>query len=358
MALQELGYFALPPIPRSLSGSPQSVSNITVDLADEIGGGVYLVPKTGNITKVWVRFGTVTTGATLDVRLETIGSDGNPSGTLVGTTTNASLVLASSDDDKWIPVTLTAAAAVTRGDHIAAVVVNPSSSAGTFNLPGASDDPAGGESPNYGVNKSGGSWLTKLVVAPSILFEYSDGFACAPGFVMVAVFNSTAFTSASAADEIGNRFTLPFPARVGGAWFYGIGSSGSNGDLVVYEGTTAIATGTIKSVERAGLTALYYVWFATPANLSANTVYRVVLKPGATGNATIYDWDLPVATDILDVLPGGKNCYGTSRVDAGSWTDDTDANKRYLIGVFLDAFDDGAGGSGGGGPLVGGRLVR
>ena len=82
--------------------------------ANDAMGTILNPPQTGNVTDIAFALGTVTTGATLDARIETVGSaTGDPSGTLLGTNTNGSLTIAGSDANTIKTVTLTASASVT-----------------------------------------------------------------------------------------------------------------------------------------------------------------------------------------------------------------------------------------------------
>ena len=64
--------------------------NRTSEAANEQAAGVFQAPFTGTIDKVIFATGTVATGGTVDVRLETVSiANGDPTGTLLGTNSNA-----------------------------------------------------------------------------------------------------------------------------------------------------------------------------------------------------------------------------------------------------------------------------
>jgi len=68
---------------------PDTAGNRIIDAAGEKVAFIFEAPKTGTIDRLLFRTLGVTSGATVDVRLETIdASNGHPSGTLWGTDTN------------------------------------------------------------------------------------------------------------------------------------------------------------------------------------------------------------------------------------------------------------------------------
>jgi hypothetical protein len=125
---------------------------------------IFRAPKTGTITKVGFRTVTVITGATVDVRLETVSAtDGHPTGSLVGTNANASQVIADTNDNVFFTVTLTAGASVTAGDVLAVVVVAPATGSLQEIGPG-------------GFSFELAESVDFFVIDPLILFPYTDTY--------------------------------------------------------------------------------------------------------------------------------------------------------------------------------------
>jgi hypothetical protein len=78
--------------------------------------------------------------------------------------------------------------------------------------------------------------------------------------------------------------------------------------------------------------------FPTPTILRPNVNYRVTVLPTTT---TANTWVRYQANSvaIMEAMPGGASWYGTSRVDAGAWTDVT---TDYLqIGILVNGIDMG-----------------
>jgi len=338
MALQSIGADGIPfpPIAATASGAPGLSTSIAITAAGHKAAHIFQAAVAKSIHKVHIRTGTVTTGDTVDVRVETVdnAANGDPTGTLWGTNTNGSLVIASSDDNVWKNVTLTADAVLAIGDVVALVVAN------------------GGGGGNMIFNAFQDHLVlhayTDLFTAAwvkstgSLLFvpEYSDGsFGPIAGYSGAgAPINSTTFNSGTATNRRGNIFQLPVPCRAAGCW----GWIDADGDYTVKlydsDGTSVLATtATINAFQR-GSTAggPTYHPFTTSATLAKATNYRIVVIPSTTTSLTTYDFDVPVA-GMLDMFPGGQNCKA-SVYTSGAWVET--ATRRGYLGVMLDAFDD------------------
>lgn len=343
-------YGLMIPPPHWLTADP-AFNTMTVDASGEKGAFVVAAPKAGDIHKVHWRVGTVTTPTDTDVRLETVSAtDGFPTGTLLGTTTNGTITSGSITSNTWQAATLTADATVTKG-QLVAVVIAPS---GTPSYLISSITGAG--FPYRALYT--GSWSSSPIARPVCALEYSDGsFALMPGVFPFSAINIHTFANNSTPDELALKFRLAAPVRVSGAWA-ALDSDGDVG-IVLYDsdGTTALATASKdKDVTPAtsGIGPFYFT-FSSSQQLSASTYYRLAVKPSTTTSLSAYSFDVNSAA-ILDQLEGGQDFHYSSRTDAGAWSDTT--TRRLMVGLIIDGIDDGAGAGGGGGPLIGGRLVR
>jgi len=356
MALQNCGVFAWPPIPGYVSGHI-GLSNTILDAANEAWGGVFAAPKSGTISKVLWRTGTVTTGSTMVIRLETVSaSTGLPTGTLWGEGTEATQVVADTDDNINFATALGTGAVVAAGDVLAAFVSQPGSSYGSLSVQHLYDEQ--NMSFPYSVTRISDAWArsaTGLGIAGAL--EYSDGsYAHIPGWWPVGACSNISFNSGSAADEIGNKFRLPFKARCCGV--LNMADMDAAGDLVLYDASdTVLASVSVGAVYRASASAnRAYQMFSSPVTLDANTWYRLVLKPTSASNVSV-GYMTGFSEAAMAALPDGTNCIKTARADAGAWTDT--ATIRCQLGVLIDQLDDGAGGSGGSHPIInGGHIIR
>ena len=332
-------YFPTPPIraDRNVQLSP-----VVLNLAAEKVAGIFQAPKTGTIDKVGFLTGTVTTGDTVDVRLETVSATtGDPTGTLLGTNSNKTQVIADANDDVWFLPALTTGVAVTKGDVFAVVVANGAAGGDmeiqTQRLTQAHGFP-------YGNEFLTGSWVKDgdiLVTA----FEYtgeSPAYAGAPG-VNAASFGVTTFNSGDTPDEIALFFQLPFKFRVTGYWISI--DLDADCDVVLYDsdGTSVLATDSLdKDIRQKDGRRSHFRLFPATHELLANTNYRLTCKPGGT-DVTL-DTMTVAAAALWDGMDGGQNFHLSTRADAGGWSQTT--TQRPLMGVLVDAIDvSGVGGA-------------
>lgn len=321
-----------------------------IDAASEKVGQIIPIQTAGNIHKIHFRTGTVTTGATVDVRLETNGTNGLPSGTLWGTNTNASQVINSTDDNVWFTTTLTADATVARGDLAWIVISNPSSSFGNINFPEANTGTSAAMNEYlFYVALYGVSWAKGAQGCFQMILEYSDGSIepySASCYPTAHSFTATTFNTGSTPDEYAAKLKLPWPVRVMGLWAYT--TKGEDATLTLYDsdGTTSLGSCTIDKDVTLTSTGVYNRCYLTSTvNLTKDTWYRVSLKSISTTNITAYRVTTSTAA-LMDGMIGGQNVIESTRTDAGSWTDTS--TGRTFAGVLIDQFDDGVStGSGG-----------
>ena len=325
--------------------------SFTAHLIDSLGEKfemVFPVPKTGTISKVGFRTGTVTTAQTLRAGLQALTS-GDANGTAYGGMVAGTQ--AGPASNTFYLVTLGTGATATIGDVIAAVVEFDGTE-GSLNL--VSESIIGGGTPSgfpyVGLYTT--AW-TKTANFPILAIEYSDGSYYYIGAIPASVSDSINYNNGSTPDEYALRINVPFPLRVWGAWVYA--DIDNAADVVLYEGTTAQRTISLSSANRASTSfAPFRFPFTSSFTLSANTTYYLSLKPTTASNIYINRMTMNTAA-AMGQLPLGINAYQATRTDAGSWS--TDAAVRPWMGLLVDGIDDGAGGAGGGGPLIGGRLV-
>lgn len=310
------------------------------DTATDKYGWVFQVAKTGNIRKLHIRINTFTSNATLDLRLETIdATTGYPTGTLWGATTNNTIAITATG---WYTVTMTADAAVTKGDIVAFVIAQTGSGnvapcfwSGTTMIRGFP----------YTVSNQG-SWA-KLQGWHGIgAVEYDDGSVKeSTGLLPWKTVDSTVYGSASSPNTRGLRFKLPFPVRLRGLWVDGIVTVGGSLSIKLYDsdGVTALRTVTYDTDFNAlSTTGLRLFEFSSDVDLLANTYYRIAIAP-ATTNFTLFEATHNSAA-LMDGFGIGQNghlttCAGTPTAEA-DWTQTL--TTWPFIGLNACGFDDGA----------------
>ncbi len=137
-------------------------------------------------------------------------------------------------------------------------------------------------------------------------------------------------------DEVGLKFTPNFAFRITGICAQGL-SFGITSDyeLVLYEGTTAIATATFDSNNQytTGSTGVNCGTF-TPYHVTAGTTYYAAVKP-TTANSVYVRFYTASSTDSWATTDFGSGTSYSSRTDDGAWSDIT--ARRPAIAIMYDA---------------------
>ena len=353
MALQNLtGFVSLPGLPHW--GGSTAFTTVVLDAAGEKCAFVFKAPKTGLIRKLGFKTGTVTTGATYDVRLESVStSTGNPSGSLFATNTNGSQVIANADDNVWFYVTLTADASVTVNDTLALVLAAPG---GSMQIAAGYGGLHTGGMPYVTADLNGAGYATQSVGNPAFYIEYHDTTTAQVGNCLLSTQTTTSFNSGSTPDQRALYFQVPFTCKLGGfEILMGAMVASSAFDVVLYDsdGTTALATTSFDGDQyRTATTNYCFGRFATPVTLTVNTNYRLAVKPTTTNNVGLVQVNYDTTT-VMAAVDGGTNFQLSTKTDAGAWSQTADS--RPCISLLFSALDDGVS-SGGRPEFRGGNL--
>ena len=334
-----------PRIPDNINTTP-TYTAVVLDGADEAQAVIFQAPKTGNISNVCFATGTVTTGETMDVRLESVDTaTGDPSGSLFGTNTNGALVINNADDNTFLCKTLTSAAAVTQGNYIALVLKNPNTSFGNLQIRTFADD--GISQFPYNANFITGSWA-KATTGSLVAIGYDDGtypYIASNHPIESALTVRTYNSGTAGADIYGVRFQVPFNVTVNGAWMWA--DTDGDADLLLVDstynegaGTGILATATVDpNIDSAATAGLMVYRFNTSVVLSSDTWYRLILRPTTVSNVTLYQFDV-LNTSIMQATPGGQNFQMTTAktpTGDGDWTNSS--TDQIWMGIILNSFD-------------------
>lgn len=318
----------------------------TLDNAADRHALIFKAPATCSATKVGFSTRTVTSSQSVDVRIETVdGTSGDPSGTLIDSPTNQAYgTEATLASNTYYEPTLTAAQSLTAGTTYA-VVIQYTSTAGTIQTLNQSIDTSTAEFPYASYNLTGSYAKSASTILNIVLYCGGAYYELGTMPPLSSATLSAAYNSGSTPDERGNKITFPVPVKVDGFWAMAGGAAGGTWDFVLYDsdGTTALKTISFDGDQRGNGTTRgkIYVRWGSPISLSANTAYRVVIKPTNTTNVTLYQFTVN-STAILDAYSGGSAAFLTTRVDAaGSWTD-TATTTRAMVGLIVTGLDNGA----------------
>ena len=190
-----------------------------------------------------------------------------------------------------------------------------------------------------------GAWASVQAVC-NVILEFTDGtFGILDMGLCWSAISTHTYNSGSAADEYALAFQVAQTMKVDGLWAAVAPAASADFDIILYAGTTAMATASIDSnaIYSAGVKA-----FRVPIaeqTLVTGTTYYVSVKPTTANNVSVYSFDVNSAA-MLDACSAGQAFNYSTRVDAGSWAAAT-TTRRLLAGVRMSAIDD-ASGSGGG----------
>lgn len=313
-------------------------NNVVLDAVGEKAALIFQPPKAGSIDRVGFRVGTVTTGDTVDVRLETVGTDGFPTGTLWGTTTNGSKAVAAANT--YYETALTASATVDTDDFVAAVVVQ-GSVPGNFNVLVANNLL---QAPPYGASFLSAAWSFAPAAAPIMWFRYTDGsYAYVPG-VLPGQVATVALSSTTTPDEVGMKITVPIACKVKGLWFYSGDATTPDLTAKLYDLSDTVLESVAVDGDfysgAVGTAKVHRFMFDTEVSLTAGAGVRAALAFTTTTTINTARSASLFSTSVATAYPHGGAAVGTQRTDAGAWTDTTD--QFYPVGLILSALDDGA----------------
>lgn len=340
-----------PEVPPAASLSGMGTQGYLLDALDERVACVFQAPKTGNIRRFYFRTGTITTGGTVDCRLETVdATTGEPSGTLVTANSNVACVIADANDNIWKDSgAFTADAAVTKNDDVAAVIVVPTGFNGNILALETTSGPAALS--QYVLHYTSSAWA-KQTRGVLLAVEYDDGvvYPIAGVHPWIAS-NVAALNTGTTPDEAGNKMVVAAPCRAIGVW--GVIDLDGLCDVKLYDGDSSvlqtIAIGSDVDIRRSTGPLYFEKLFTTAQSITAGQTLRLVYLPGSATTVTCSEMIYPSAA-IMTAVTGRSNHFKCSRTDAGSWVD-TATDRMVAIGLIIDQIDDGAS-AGGGKPRI------
>ena len=327
----------------------------SLDAVGEKAGMVYVAYEDMTIRNVGLRLASQngTSPHSIEVRIETVGTDGFPSGTLWNDptdTTKVSVTIDHAADDNVVKITsdFTADAVISRGDQFAVVSEVLTLGGGTPSVGFSRYQDVGLEQirGTYSMEDLGSGWVQGNGAKPWIWFlkTSTGGFPYLPDTYFHFSPKSTAVTSTGSVRRLGVKFSLPVPVTVRSAIVHG--DFDGDGDVVLYDsnGTTELASASLDASQRvhAVTGGRSRVVFDSDVTLSANTDYRLTFNASTTTSSSLYYLDADDAT-YLESTPGGTDWILTTH-NGTSWTDDDTGYVTCQLGLV--GFDDATGGGG------------
>lgn len=353
MALQDLaGSGLLFPMFRDINGGPGYTATAwgPVDANTEkiaFNGRVWFPARTGtkSIQYIGFRFGTnVSDGSSrIDVSMQDVSLTSGPPMQPDGNKDQViNMAVDVSNAWEWIgPYNPTRT--VSYGDRLSIVFefdTNGRQGSDSFHLAGLA---TGGGSTGtltgdcIGCFYNGSTW-TAGAYFPNVLLGFSDGsFGILDGSLVFSTTGVAGINSSSTPDEVGCRFSLPFPCKVDGIW--ACIDADADLDVVLYNDTTELTSAAIDANALQASSGKRFIIPIAPQTLAANTDYIIALRPTTTTQISYYTIEVANASHWA-VHEGGSFAF-TSRTNAGSWAAST-TTKRIFMGVRISALDDGA----------------
>lgn len=316
--------------------------NLGMTAATHKVAAVMQCPAAGTVDSIDFITGAVTTGCDIEARIETVGTDGLPTGTLVAAGATGTVTVANGDDNVSKSVTIGTPPTVALGDLVAVVLV-VSSGTPNMNITSMLSAITNNGWP-YSATYNGSAWTKSGNVGPTAWLTISGTRQPFPGtcggFTTTTARNFQASTNP---DEYGNRLYVPFTARAVGLWWRGQHPNVDMDGVLQFaaDDGTLLRSTTLTGQNQGGVGSAAYklvLWTST-YEVTAGTWYRLSLRATGTVNiATVESSGFLSGSTPIDLA----YCYKCTRNDnAGAYTDDT-AARITGFGLILDQIKTGS----------------
>jgi len=366
MALQSVKGFVAWPGASPFGIAAYNGFNAPTNLALTVSGnktGFMITPPTaqGNLSVTDVAFyvADATTPGSGSLRIETVGADGNPSGSLVSA--SASVVLSVTATGVKT-ATLAGATSLTAATPYAVVLSWSSGNwgAGVFVMNAGGRGGLLGTQISWVRTQSGGTWTNGGAdYTPYLTLKLSGGtYALLPNTFGSSGVNKTTFNNTTSVRKRGSAFTPRFSGTVSGweMWGGGVAASDFTIELRTTGGTLLASWSADKDYGNYYNASTNYGsfvrgYFGATVDVTAGTTYDLLLVPGSATNMTVVTASIMTAdANSIQALPGQADNVQVE-IDSGS-VRTTDATKWPLMNLLFSHLDDGAGSGGGGGGLT------
>ena len=338
-----------------------SSSSFNLSASTSKVGWVFTARESATITHLgFVLQSRTGTAPNYQISLQSVDADGNPSGTILGATSNALKIfdpatLATGDLSY---LALDESADLSVGQKYAIAIEYSSGTINGSNLATVRYQTSG-LSTSYDTTyayalTNAGSW-SKNTTGVSIYAYRSSTKRY--GLTFTTTRSTITFSSATNPNEVGLKFAIPAPFT--GAATYKLRgldlmmtATGSDSwSVQLYSGGGASDTTPIDSVtndndcfQSAIATTRKQIFFdGTPPTLNFGDTYRLSFTPSDSSSQNIYTLPLTAADDVQALMLGDTFCYTTR--NGGNWTDNTLA-VPMVFELFIEDITYSAGGGG------------
>ena len=331
------------PEANSTSSRNPTFITATIDAADEKKACIFQVAQSGEVSDVYFRTKTVTTGADVTVGLYTVdtGSTGYPTTTLFDTSSSTTFTINDTDDNMVLKATLDATCTVNQGDWVALVISNPSSSFGNIQL--AEIDISAWPlftTPYQALYTS--SWAKDYGTMICGL-EYSGGAKYdIAGVYLFDDHNAQAFTSLTS--SYGGRIKFPVKCTVRHISIWGENNFG-NVRLKIYNTAgTLLHNQYFYSGRQYNHTRARMQWtLDTDFVMEADTNYYFMMEAQDTSSSYLNYYTLDAAGDF-DMNSAGQHLVWVERSTGGTFT--VTDTKAPIMSLGIVGFETTTGGGG------------
>lgn len=344
MTLQTLpAPFRWPGLCNAIGIDLASASAGAVDAAAEYLAVVIAAREAMTISHVGFRTATASTGNVAEMRIETVGTDGLPSGTLWAANTNVNSDALSNNTFQL--KALAAAASIAAGQAFA---VKFAFNTGNFTVAQITEVRRYSNLPYRAINTTGTPAKSALVSALAIaLGSSASAFYCVEGLWPFSSVAQNAFNNTDDARR-GVRFQVPFKCRAVGLSHYDSSAVGDHSVVLLDDSGNELSSSSTAydgNLSAEAANGVHNFYFDNPVTLSPGTWYRMAIVPSSATNINITTLTLPSA-DYRSAYPGGTNFFYATFTTAGGWVDSA-TDQVPPMDLWLDQLDDGAGAGGG-----------
>lgn len=298
-------------------------SNMLLDASNDGAGAMFLAPKAGSITDLFLNIGAKTgTAPTYRFGLEGQTATRSPDGSILGGGTAKVDLADPAIASAWR--TLDTPLTVTQGQALAAVIrYNTGTVGGSNNITvRVVATTVGSPVQPYGVLLTAGTW-SQSSAFPLMAARYSDGSVVHMMFAVASVTNNNVGSGSSPLQR-GNKWTPQFSVRLTGVYLGIRPQNSSDFKVNVYQGatTTPILTQTIDPDVNWGSNASDNPGSSvplTPTTLNAGTAYRFTVEPTTANTfSEFYSWTY---IDESSKQATYGELIGTTSPSSIAWTD-------------------------------------